>query len=119
MATDQRVGDVAQSERALRLARRRPIVSFCIFWFLVTLSVESSFVGIELAFEHRLYLPMFAFALAAAYLFSQTRARHSTMAVALGLTTVTALATASVMRNTVWQDPLRLWADAVSKSPSS
>jgi Flp pilus assembly protein TadD len=104
---------------ALRLARRRPIVSFCIFWFLVTLSVESSFVGIELAFEHRLYLPMFAFALAAAYLFSLTPPRRDAIAVALGVALVAAMAMASVMRNTVWQDPLRLWADAVSKSPTS
>lgn len=108
---------------ALRLARRRPIISLCIFWFLVTLSVESSFVGIELAFEHRLYLPMFAFALAVAYLVSLTRARHGAAAmvisIAMGTALIAALATASVMRNAVWQDPLRLWADAVSKNPTS
>jgi tetratricopeptide (TPR) repeat protein len=104
---------------ALRLARHRPIVSFCILWFLVTLSVESSFVGLELVFEHRLYLPMFAFALAVAYLFFLTRARHGALAVTLGVALIAALATASVMRNWVWQDPLRLWSDAVSKNPAS
>ncbi len=104
---------------ALRFAERRPIVSFCILWFLVTLSVESSFVGIELAFEHRLYLPMFAFALAVAYLFFLTPAHRGAMAVVLGVVLVATLAMASVVRNTVWQDPLRLWSDAVAKNPDS
>jgi hypothetical protein len=104
---------------ALRIAGRLPIVSFCILWFLVTLSVESSFVGIELAFEHRLYLPMVAFALATAYLFNLAPAHRGAMAITLGVVLVSALATASVARNTVWQDPLRVWTDAVAKNPDS
>jgi tetratricopeptide (TPR) repeat protein len=104
---------------ALRIAGRLPIVSFCILWFLVTLSVESSFVGIELAFEHRLYLPMVAFALATAYLFNLAPAHRGAMATTLGVVLVWALATASVARNTVWQDPLRVWTDAVAKNPDS
>lgn len=104
---------------ALRLARRQPILSFCMFWFLVTLSIESSFVGLELAFEHRLYLPMFAFALAAAYLVSLTSIRHRTLVMVLGGLVVVTLATISVARNMNWQDPAVLWADAASKNPTS
>ena len=104
---------------ALRLARRHPILSLCIFWFLVTLSIESSIVGLELAFEHRLYLPMFAFALAVAYLFSLTPARHRAVVTMLAGTLVVMLVAASVVRNMVWQDREALWADAVSKNPTS
>ena len=35
------------------------IISFTIFWFFLTLSIESSFIPIrDVIFEHRLYLPM-------------------------------------------------------------
>ena len=104
---------------ALRFTRRQPILSFCIMWFLVTLCVESSFLGLELAFEHRLYLPMFAFALAVAYLFSLSPARHRATVTALGGALVVMLVAASIVRNMTWQDPAALWADAVSNNPTS
>jgi len=103
----------------LRFARRQPVLSFCIAWFLITLSIESTFVGLELAFEHRLYLPMLGFALAVAWVASKTPRRHATAAIAGGAAFVVALAMVSVMRNTVWQDPLRLWADTVAKNATS
>ncbi len=104
---------------ALRLTRRHPILPFCIMWFLVTLAIESSFIGLELVFEHRLYLPMFAFALAVAYLLSLTPARYGSVVTALGGALVVTLAAASIVRNMTWQDPAVLWADAVSKNPTS
>jgi len=104
---------------AARLCRRHPILSLCITWFLITLSIESSFIGLELAFEHRLYLPMFGFALATAYLFSLTPVRHRTIAIGFGGAMVVALAAASIARNTDWQDAAVLWADTASKNPSS
>jgi len=104
---------------ALRLTRRHPILSFCIMWFLITLAIESSFIGLELVFEHRLYLPMFAFALAVAYLLSLTSARYGAVVTALGGVLVVTLAAASIVRNMTWQDPVVLWADAVSKNPTS
>lgn len=104
---------------ALRCASRQPIASFCILWYLVTLSVESSFVGLELAFEHRLYLPMFGFSLMVGYLSTLTPDRHSRLAIVLGVGIVAALSTISIARNTIWQDSLRLWMDTVAKNPMS
>lgn len=104
---------------ALRLAARRPLVSFCILWFLIALSLESSFLGLELAFEHRLYLPMLGPALAAGYVASIIPTRHATAAVACALALVAGLSVSTVLRNVVWQDPLRLWADTVAKNPGS
>lgn len=104
---------------ALRLSRRRPVVAFCILWFLVTLSVESSFVGLELVFEHRLYLPMLGFAIAVAYLISLAPARSRIIVTVLACSLVVILATASIVRNTIWQDPVALWSDTVSKNPES
>jgi len=104
---------------AMRLGRRHPILSLSIAWFLITLCIESSFIGLELAFEHRLYLPMFAFALTLAYLLSLTPSRHRMITMALGAVLVVALATGTIVRNTTWRDPAVLWADAASKNPSS
>src|SRR5436190_12943720 len=47
---------------AVFLINRNRIISFGIFWFFLTLSVESSLVPIsDLIFEHRTYLPSFGF----------------------------------------------------------
>ncbi len=49
--------------------RKRPIISLAIFWFFITISVESSIIPIKDAlYEHRLYLPMFGFVLVVSYL---------------------------------------------------
>lgn len=103
---------------AVRLARRQPIISFCILWYFVTLAIESSFIGLELVFEHRLYLPMFGFALAVAYCFCLVSAHHRIASATLAGLMVVALATATVVRNGVWRDPIALWSDAVSKNPN-
>ena len=48
--------------------KKMPVISFGILWFFITLSVESSIIPIRDAmFEHRLYLPIFGFSLAASY----------------------------------------------------
>jgi tetratricopeptide (TPR) repeat protein len=47
--------------------RRRAIWSFAVLWYLVGHSLESSFVSLELVFEHRNYLPSFGIVFALAY----------------------------------------------------
>jgi len=42
---------------AIILRHRVPILSFSILWFLTGHIIESSFFGLEIAFEHRNYLP--------------------------------------------------------------
>ncbi len=42
---------------ALLSRRKYPVLSFAILWFLVGHSMESSFIGLELVYEHRNYLP--------------------------------------------------------------
>ena len=37
--------------------RKRPMISFCILWYFGNLVIESSIFPLEIAFEHRLYLP--------------------------------------------------------------
>jgi hypothetical protein len=38
-------------------AKKRPMISFCILWYFGNLVIESSIFPLEMAYEHRLYLP--------------------------------------------------------------
>lgn len=48
---------VAVVSIAIRTHRRLPIVAFAVFWFLAGHAMESTIVGLEIAHEHRNYLP--------------------------------------------------------------
>lgn len=52
---------------ALRMLRRASMVSFAVLWYLAGHAVESSFLGLEIAFEHRNYLPSFGVLFALTY----------------------------------------------------
>jgi tetratricopeptide (TPR) repeat protein len=101
------------------------VVGFGIFWFFVTLSVESGVIPIvDVIFEHRLYLPSSGFifglctglfGLAHEWQWKWQRLQKVVMA-GLGLVTII-FAGATYARNIVWQDEISLWQDVVSKSP--
>ncbi|MBL6995911.1 tetratricopeptide repeat protein [Desulfobacula sp.] len=100
--------------------RKRPVICFGIFWFFITLSVESSVIPIRDAlFEHRLYLPMFGFALIVSYLAFHFLSKKILWAVAISVVMILCLSAATYLRNRVWQDDISLWSDVVSKSPSN
>lgn len=50
------------------MRQRAPLVSFGIAWFLIGHSMESSVLPLEIAHEHRNYLPSFGIALAGAWM---------------------------------------------------
>lgn len=52
---------------ALWLRKRQPVYSFAIFWFIGGHVLESSFLNLEIYFEHRNYLPMVGPLFAVAY----------------------------------------------------
>ena len=98
--------------------KRRPVITFGIFWFFITLSVESSIIPIKDAlFEHRLYLPMFGFAIVVAYSVFYLLPVKRYWAVVISILIILSFGTATYFRNRVWQDGATLWLDVVSKSP--
>src|ERR1051326_6757646 len=116
------------------LRKRQPIVSFSILWFFITLAPTSSFFPIrDVIFEHRLYLPMvglcLSFPILIEFLFAASRRRYAPRSAspagrlnrsAAGLVSsaiLVVLMAATVMRNEVWRDEVRLWSDVVAKSP--
>ena len=54
---------------ALLLRNRLPLFTFAVLWFLVGHSMESSFLPLELVYEHRNYLPSIGIIIFIAYLF--------------------------------------------------
>lgn len=102
---------------ALAFAKRERLISFSILWFFINLAIESSIIGLELAFEHRTYLPsIFLILLLVALAYRLVR---HTVSITVLLILVTSLFSYwTVERNKVWQTSLALWADSVSKYPT-
>ena len=98
--------------------KKRPVIAFAIFWFFITLSVESSIIPIRDAlFEHRLYLAMFSFAIVVACLVFYFLSNKRSWAIAVSGMLVLSLGTATYLRNNIWHDRIIFWSDVVSKNP--
>jgi protein O-mannosyl-transferase len=103
------------------LRRRAPVVAFGVAFFLLALLVEQTVLPIDLAFEHRLYLPLFGLALAAGWGLERAAARvgpgrrWGPWPVALPLLLL--LAAGAVARNEAWRDPVRLLGQDVAAWP--
>jgi tetratricopeptide (TPR) repeat protein len=105
--------------RPLRLA------SFGIFWFFITLSVESSVIPIfDIIYEHRVYLPSVGFFIAVVSLAALGADRLKPRMPAAGsvagmllIVAILLLGGATYARNRVWRTWETLWQDVKMKSP--
>jgi tetratricopeptide (TPR) repeat protein len=99
------------------------LIAFGIFWFFLTLSVESSIIPIlDVIVEHRLYLPSIGAAAAFATVFCLLARKFASpasrkLAVLIAASLVLGLGFATHQRNHVWGNAIRLWQDVVAKSP--
>jgi tetratricopeptide (TPR) repeat protein len=103
-----------------KLYRKYPLISFGLAWFFITLLVESSIIPIrDVIFEHRLYLPMFGFALILVVvlleILSKKKLKQLTVVFSIIVMVYSCL---TIVRNTVWKTNLSLWRDVVKKSPA-
>lgn len=102
------------------------IIAFGIFWFFITLSVESTIVPIaDLIFEQRAYLPSVGFFISflagVALIFKSLTSNSiapSKIAIFLLLLIAVSLSTATIARNMIWQDDVEFWNDVAKKSPN-
>lgn len=102
----------------VRCLKTNVLMACGIFWFFITLSVESSFIVIKhVIFEHRMYLPSFGFFLfcsaAMTGVFRSPRKHFAAVSV-IALT----LAFLTYQRNYVWSSDLAMWSDVMKKSPN-
>jgi tetratricopeptide (TPR) repeat protein len=101
------------------------LISFGMFWFFITLSVESSIIPIEdVIYEHRLYLPSIGAFISTGMFVLMITDKLNAKGVRAGRVVVTLLAVIILIltattyaRNMIWKDPVVLWEDIVSKSP--
>jgi tetratricopeptide (TPR) repeat protein len=98
------------------------LIAFGIFWFFITLAVESSVIPIrDVIFEHRVYLPSVGFFIAVAGLsFAALSKWPTTRRAALSIVALIILlfSGATYARNRIWQDWFTLWNDVKKKSPA-
>lgn len=104
---------------AVYLFNKKRLISFGIFWFFLTLAIESSIVPItDVIFEHRTYLPSFGFFLVLmtivyTYLWQKNRTVTSVLIVML----VSINSVLAYQRNKIWKNEETLWKDVVQQSP--
>jgi tetratricopeptide (TPR) repeat protein len=98
------------------MVKRQRLLSFCILWFLGNLVIESSIFGIEIIYEHRLYLPsMFIYLMIMIVIFRFFKTKWAAAGV-VALAVV--LGVFAHQRNTIWESDISFWTDNARKSPA-
>lgn len=112
---------------ALRIRNKKPIIAFGVFWFFTNLLIESTFIPLELKFEHRLYLPSAGFYLALVLglyefyvYFNGKNFSPDRMKIFASVVVIicSGLSSLTYTRNMVWKDSVTLWQDCISKAPN-
>jgi len=104
--------------------KKHPLIAFGILWFYLNLAIESSFVPLELIFEHRLYLPSAGFflvviAVADTLLGKYGRGSHPEINKIVFLAFLIIISASSILttvRNYDWRDRVSLYEDSFEKS---
>jgi len=98
------------------LAKKDRLISFALFWFLGNLVIESSVIGIEIIYEHRMYLPtMFLYLMLSIMVFRMLRNKWAAAGVLV--LCVAILSTWAHQRNRIWESDVTFWTDNAQKSP--
>ena len=109
---------------AIVKAKRWPLVSFCILFFFLNHIVESTFLPLELAFEHRNYIPSMLFFVPLSILFMKgikifsDKVSMQIIIAAFVILVLIASGNSTFVRNLAWKTDETLWLDAVEKSPN-
>ena len=108
----------------IRQIRRQPMLAFAILFFFVNHTIESSFIQLELVFEHRNYLPsMFAFIPIASGCYNLVRKYQTRSSI---ISWITILVVASIFtylgwgtyaRNEAYKTKKSLLMDTAKKAP--
>ncbi|MBC2717248.1 MAG: tetratricopeptide repeat protein [Desulfobacteraceae bacterium] len=110
------VSIIAIGGLAAYLAKKDRLISFALFWFLGNLLIESSVIGIEIIYEHRMYLPtMFLYLMITVMVFRMFKARWAAAGVLILCMMI--LSVWAHQRNRIWESDVTFWTDSVKKSP--
>lgn len=109
-----------------RLPRKYNLFRFGLFWFLINLVIESSFVPLEMMFEHRLYLPSVGFYLVCSILIFVllrcclsriSRENFKKIFLATSLLVAATFTLMTYQRNNAWSSAVSIYQDCVNKAP--
>jgi tetratricopeptide (TPR) repeat protein len=106
--------------------KARPILAFGLLFYLLNQAVESTFLPLEIMFEHRNYLPsLFLFwpvanvlKQGADYYHHRNTVIYCAIVGFCGLVIIV-FGLGTYTRNSVWQTEATLWEDALKKAPNS
>lgn len=115
------IGVIAAAGFALVCAKRRPIITFGILFFLIGHCIESSVLSLELVHEHRNYLPMFGLLFTLFYyLLAPGKHNESKRIRALiACAFILMLAGTTFLRATTWGDAVEMKLKEVAHHPDS
>lgn len=104
-----------------RTRKQYPIFSFAVLWFLAGHSMESSAIGLELAHEHRNYLPSLGPLLGGVCAFAAVMDRQFNRRTAVAATLLLAVVFAAVthLRSQAWRSETELIQSMVAHHPNS
>lgn len=106
--------------------RRRPFLAFSILFFLSNHVIESSFIGLELIYEHRNYLPSFFIFIPLSLIiyksfevYSQKSLLVYSSLITLCISIIFIFGISSHLRNTDWKSERTLWESVLKLYPNS
>lgn len=101
------------------LRKRHPLLSFCLWWFLLTPLISSSFIPIlDVINEYRMYLPMVGFSLGLSVLIWKIPEKINQWGIGLFVVLLVLIyGVLTFNRNFVYQTELSYWGDVIKKSP--
>lgn len=105
--------------------RKKPLLAFAILFYFINHLLESTFIGLELYFEHRNYLPsVFLYFVVSYYLlkicsyYKETGKKFLYSLIVFAITMIlVSEGNAVYVRNDVWKDQFTLLGDSIEKSP--
>jgi len=108
---------------ALYISKTRPFVAFGVLFFFLNHLIESSFIPLELVFEHRNYIPsMFLFVPVAILLIAAINYHLLRKPIQLAIVTfvicvIVGQGHSTFMANALWRTEESLWMAATEKAP--
>ena len=102
--------------------KKYPLLSFALFFYFLNHVIESSFLGLELAFEHRNYLPSSFLFFPLVFFLQSIMLRSTKLRVFLAsfiCVLIIVLGISTYNKNFVWNDIGGLWRDNLINSPES
>ncbi len=105
------------------LSRRQPLIAFAVVFFFINHAIEGSFIGLELVYEHRNYIPSMILFLIPAMLLLQTlkyfsyNRRLRMLFVISGALILASIGHSTYAYSSLFRHGLIFWRDNAKKSP--